>query len=305
MPTPTTPLAQIMRSAADQGILVPAFNVAYLPMLKPMADALKRLDTFGLIECARPDVEKFGAGSFEAVHNEYRRHGDPAFTRLHLDHAPVVDEDGERVDYRSLIRQALDFGYDSVMVDGSRLGLEENIAVTKEVCEMAHAAGAPVEAELGAVLGHEKGPLPPYDELFESGQGFTRPEEAERFVQETGVAWLSVAIGNIHGAISGAAKSQDKVAARLNIDHLRKLREVTGVPMVLHGGSGIQIEFVLEAIRNGIAKINVGTDIRHAYERPAGEDLSDVEAGVRGVAKRMEELICDVYGIEGTAAKLT
>ena len=73
--------------------------------------------------------------------------------------------------------------------------------------------------------------------------------------------------------------------------------------MVLHGGSGIQLDYVLEAIRNGIAKINIGTDIRHAYERPAGEDLSDVEAGVRGVAKRMEEII-QMYGIEGSAEKL-
>ena len=298
-----TPLSQIMKSAADQGILVPAFNVAHLPMLKPMADALARLKTFGLIECARPDVEKFGAGSFEAVREEYRWHGNPAFTRLHLDHAPVIDEEGVRVDYRGAIQQALDLGYDSVMVDGSRLDLEENIAVTKEVCGMAHPLGRPVEAELGAVLGHEKGPLPPYDELFESGRGFTRPEEAARFVQETGVDWLSVAIGNIHGAISGAAKSRDKVAARLNIDHLRKLREVTGVPMVLHGGSGIQLDCVLEAIRNGIAKLNIGTDIRHAYERPAGEDLSDVDAGVGGVAKRMEEII-QMYGIEGSAEKL-
>ena len=299
-----TPLADIMRSAADNGILVPAFNVAYLPMLEPMAQALARLKTFGLIECARPDVEKFGAESWEAVRDEYRRCADPAFMRLHLDHAPVVDEDGARVDYVALIQNALDLGYDSVMVDGSRLSLEENIAATKGVCEMAHPGGCPVEAELGAVLGHEKGPIPPYEELFASGQGFTDPGEAARFVSETGVDWLSVAIGNIHGAISGAGKDQDKVAARLNIDHLRKLREATGVPMVLHGGSGIQIEYVLEAIQNGIAKLNIGTDIRHAYERPAGPDLANVEAGVAGVAQRMEELVCDVFGIKGTAERL-
>ena len=298
-----TPLADIMKSAAAQGLLVPAFNVAHLPMLKPMADALVRLKTFALIECARPDVEKFGAQSFDAVYEEYTRSANPAFMRLHLDHAPVVDEEGERVDYKGLIQHAIDLGYDSVMVDGSRLAFEENVAVVKEVCEMAHAAGRPVEAELGAVLGHEKGPLPPYDELFESGQGFTQPEEAERFVKETGVDWLSVAVGNIHGAISGAAKSQDKVAARLNIDHLRKLRDVAGVPMVLHGGSGIQHSYLKEAFQNGIAKLNIGTDIRHAYERPAGEDLSDIAAGVEGVSKRMEEIV-EMYEIGRSAEKL-
>ncbi len=304
MITADTPLADIMRNAADQGVLVPAFNVAYLPMLKPMADALAKFKTFGLIECARPDVEKFGAESWEAVRDEYRQCADPAFTRLHLDHAPVIDEDGQRVDYRSLIQNAIDLGYHSVMVDGSRLPLEENIAVTREVCEMAHPKGRPVEAELGAVLGHEKGPLPPYEELFASGRGFTDPDEAARFVNETGVDWLSVAIGNIHGAISGAAKDKDKIPARLNIEHLRKLRQAAKVPMVLHGGSGIQIEYVLEAIRNGIAKLNIGTDIRHAYERAAGPDLKDVAAGVAGVARRMEELICGVYGIQGTAERL-
>ncbi len=304
MITANTPLADIMRNAADQGILVPAFNVAYLPMLKPIAEGLAKHKTFGLIECARPDVEKFGAESWEAVRDEYQKCADPAFTRLHLDHAPVIDEDGERVDYQALIQNALDLGYHSVMVDGSRLPLEENISATKAVCEMAHPKGCPVEAELGAVLGHEAGPMPPYEELFESGRGFTDPDEAARFVSETGVDWLSVAIGNVHGAISGAAKNQDKVAARLNIEHLRKLREVTGVPMVLHGGSGIQIEYVLEGIKNGIAKLNIGTDIRHAYERPAGEDMKDVDAGIAGTAKRMTELICNVYGIEGTAEKL-
>jgi fructose/tagatose bisphosphate aldolase len=169
---------------------------------------------------------------------------------------------------------------------------------------MAHALGRPVEAELGAVLGHEKGPLPPYEELLRSGRGFTRPEEAARFVKETGVDWLSVAIGNIHGAISGAAKSQDKVHARLDVEHLRKLRAAADVPMVLHGGSGIQRECLLEAIRNGIAKLNIGTDVRQAYERAAGPGLKDVRAGQQALERRMEQLIAEEYAIVGTARKL-
>ena len=79
------------------------------------------------------------------------------------------------------------------------------------------------EAELGAVMGHEAGPMPPYEELFASGKGFTDVDEARRFVQESGCDWLSVAIGNIHGAISGAAKDAKKVTARLNNDHLRAI----------------------------------------------------------------------------------
>jgi fructose/tagatose bisphosphate aldolase len=157
------------------------------------------------------------------------------------------------------------------MVDGSRLSLEDNISATRKVVEIAHQAGIPCEAELGAVLGHEAGPLPPYDELFESGRGFTSPAEAQRFVQETGCDWLSVAIGNIHGAISGTMKDQKKVEARLNLDHLTKLSEITSVPLVLHGGSGIQKEYVLKAIQRGISKVNIGSEIRQAYEKALRE----------------------------------
>ena len=129
-----------------------------------------------------------------------------------------------------IIREALALGYQSVMVDGSRLNLEDNIEATRQVVEIAHAAGVPVEAELGAVLGHEAGPLPPYEELFASGRGFTDVEEAKRFVQETGCDWLSVAIGNIHGAVSAARRDEKKVEARLNLDHLEQLASGDGHP---------------------------------------------------------------------------
>ena len=94
--------------------------------------------------------------------------------RLHLDHVPVIDEDNQRVDYLPIFQEAIDVGYESVMIDGSRLPLDENIAATRQVVELAHAAGVPVEAELGAVLGHEDGPLPSYEELFASGRASPR-----------------------------------------------------------------------------------------------------------------------------------
>lgn len=295
-------VSEMMRRACAKRILIPAFNIAYLPMMAPVADTLARLGAFGLAEVARPDVEKFGAESFSAIAEAYRKEANAEFVSLHLDHAPVVDEDGERVDWEPLIQEALDLGYESVMVDGSRLSLEENIAVTRKVVEMSHPRAA-TEAELGAVLGHEKGPLPPYEELFESRRGFTDPEEAKRFVEETGVDWLSVAIGSVHGAISGAAKDKDKVAARLHIEHLQTLAEVTGVPLVLHGGSGIQRESVLAGIQSGIAKINIGTQIRHAYERALAAGL-DIPAAQTAVAEKVEELVSDVYGIGGSAQQL-
>ena len=159
----------------------------------------------------------------------------------HLDHMPVIDEDGKHVDYRAAIEEALALGYESVMVDASRLALDDNIRVTREISELSHRKGAPCESELGAVLGHESGPLPPYEELFQSGRGFTDPAEAKRFVVETGVDWLSVAVGNIHGAISGAAKSAKKVEARLDIAHLDKIREVVLKDTRLNGLKDLDI----------------------------------------------------------------
>lgn len=292
---------ELMLNAFEAGTMIPAFNIPYLPMMEPVVRALGDTRAFGLIQAARPDWEKFDAEGPSPVRDEYEKVKDERFTRLHLDHVPVIDEDGFRVDYAGIIAEALRLGYESVMVDGSRLPLEGNIAATAQVVQMAHAEGVPVEAELGAVLGHEAGPLPPYEELFASGKGFTDPDDAKQFVAETGVDWLSVAIGNIHGAISGAAKSQKKVAARLNIDHLDRIRRATSVPLVLHGGSGIRKNSVLEAIRHGIAKINIGTAIRQAYEAARAES---VQAAQDEVYRTCVGLIADELEVAGSADAL-
>ncbi|MHC4788418.1 MAG: class II fructose-bisphosphate aldolase [Planctomycetota bacterium] len=288
---------ELVRNAFEAGTVIPAFNIPYLPMMEPVVRALQDTRTFGLIQVARLEWEKFEAGGLGPVREEYDRAKDSRFTRLHLDHVPVIDEDEQRVGYLEVISEALRCGYGSVMVDGSRLPLEENIAATRRVVEMAHAAGVPVEGEVGAVLGHEAGPLPPYEELYASGAGFTDPDEARRFVEETGVDWLSVAIGSVHGAVSGAAKAQAKVEARLNIERLDRIRELTSLPLVLHGGSGIKKEYVLEAIRHGIAKINIGTAIRQPYEAAVSEGP---EAAQERVYHAAVALIADELEIAGS-----
>jgi ketose-bisphosphate aldolase len=222
---------------------------------------------------------------------------------LHLDHIPVIDEDGRRVDHLDIIREAIELGFDSVMVDGSRLDLEENIRETRRVVELAHEAGIPCEAELGAVLGHEEGPLPAYEKIFRSGRGFTDPQEAARFVAESGCDWLSVAFGNIHGRISQAVRDEKKVAARLDIKHLKALREAAGIPLVLHGGSGIRQRYVLEAMKRGIAKMNIGADIRQAYERSLREGGRTVEAQ-NAVYRRVRWLLKDYLRLSGSRSGL-
>ncbi len=293
--------AELVLKAVRAGTVIPGFNIPYLPMMEPVVRALRDTNSFGLIMVARLEWVKFEAGSLEAIRDEYETVKDLNHTRLHLDHVPVIDEDDLRVDYLEIVRRAVRAGYDSVMVDGSRLPLEGNIDCTKAVVEAAHAAGVAVEAELGAIMGHEAGPLPPYDQLFESGQGFTDPAEAKRFVEETNVDWLSIAIGSIHGAISAARKDEKKVEARLDIERLDAVREAVGIPLVLHGGTGIRKEYIIQAIQHGIGKINVATAIRQPYEKAVGESVA---AGQEAVYRAMLAVINEDLEIGNSAARL-
>jgi ketose-bisphosphate aldolase len=299
----TLKLTHIFKNASEAGLVIPAFNIPYLPMMKPVIQALVDEDAFGLVETARLEWYKFEAKGPAAIAEEFAKWHKAGYVGLHLDHVPVIDEDNLHIDYLPIIQEAIALGYQSVMIDGSRLSLEANIEATRQVSELAHAAGIPCEAELGAVLGHESGPLPPYEELYASGRGFTDVAQAQRFVQETQCDWLSVAIGNVHGAVSGVLRDQKKVEARLNIDHLRQLRAATGVPLVLHGGSGVQRSYLLEAIKNGITKVNIGTEIRQAYEQ-ARQASNNLTAAQQACYERTCWLLRDYFNLSGTRQRV-
>lgn len=271
-------VAEIIQKAYRLGVAIPAFNIPYLPMMEPVVQAVVDVDSFALIDTARLEWIKFQSKGLAFVAEEFAKWRKPDHVRLHLDHVPVLDEDNLPVDYLPIFREALELGYESVMIDGSRLALEENIQATHQIVELAHAAGVPVEAELGAVMGHEAGPLPSYEELFASGKGFTDVDEARRFARNTECDWLSVAIGNIHGAIAAGRKDQKKIEARLNLTRLEQLNQAMGIPLVLHGGSGIKQDNVRAAMKLGIAKINVATEIRQPYEAVLKESGSVARA---------------------------
>ena len=292
-------ISEIMNSAWQKGIVIPGFNIPYLPMMEPVVRALADTGTFGLIMVARLEWIKFRSGSIKAIRDEYEKTKDIRFTRLHLDHVPVIDEDRKLVDFEKDISHAIELGYDSVMIDGSRLSLADNIKCTKKITAIAHASGIPVEAELGAVMGHEAGPLPPYEELFSTGKGFTSPSEARQFVDETGADWLSVAIGNVHGAISDSTRTEKKIEARLAIPHLEKISKSVHIPLVLHGGTGIGKEYLLQSFRNGIAKINIATAIRQPYEKLMN---GSVKTAQEAVYREMLEIITNQLEIAGSAS---
>ena len=157
-----------------------------------------------------------------------------------------------------MIMQCLEFGYDSVMIDGSELPLEENIRRTAEVVSRAHALGIAVEAELGYV--------PKLGQQEVTTSGLTDPEEAAWFVEATGVDMLAVAIGTAHGFY--------KHEPRIDFDRLSTIRERVEIPLVLHGGSGLSAEIWQESIRRGIAKINFATEIKDTFVRGVKAVLS-------------------------------
>jgi len=176
---------------------------------------------------------------------------------LHLDHGDTVD----------LVRQCLDNGFDSVMIDGSELPLDKNIEVTSRVVELAANYGAAVEAELGYVA-----------KLGQSTEkvGFTESADAARFVAETGVHALAIAIGSAHGFY--------KKSPHLDMGRLREIHAAVDIPLVLHGSSGIPADQLLQAVQNGICKINLATEIKNAFTTTLRKELlSNEEIDLRKI----------------------
>lgn len=158
---------------------------------------------------------------------------------IHLDHGSLDEA-----------LKAILLGFGSIMYDGARLPLDENIRRTRHLVEVAHSFGIPVEAELGRI--------PDAGEAVDWSAYYTDVAEAERFVAETGVDFLAVSIGIVHG-VSPASP------ASLNIERLQAIRDVVGCALVLHGGSGVPDDEIRAAIDTGVSKINLDTDLRHAF----------------------------------------
>lgn len=169
---------------------------------------------------------------------------------IHLDHGGSVE----------LVQACLDAGFDSVMIDGSELPFEENIKITREVVKRAKSYGAHVEAELGYVakLGqsHEQ-------------QGFTQPAEAAKFVNETGIDALAVAVGTAHGFY--------KEEPTLQLELLSEIAAATSATLVLHGGSGVPEDQLKKAISRGICKVNLATEIKNIFMKTLQRELRNNE----------------------------
>lgn len=155
---------------------------------------------------------------------------------------------GQEVEY---LIKAIDDGFSSVMVDASRFDLEGNIAMTKKVVEYAHKKGVSVEGEIGCLGASEGG-------AFTENSMYTDPQEAKRFAEETGIDALAISIGTSHG------NYPEGMVPEFDMDRLREIKRLTQMPLVLHGGSGSGEANILNSVKNGINKINVGCDFMNA-----------------------------------------
>lgn len=245
------PGSEILRTAAKEGKAVAALNFYNAETLRAHVNAANELDSPLILQTTESTINYLGIDFVVAMANAAAQEMNQSAT-LHLDHGASFE----------LAKKCVEAGYSSVMIDGSELPFEKNIELTKRVVEMAHAHGVSVEAELGHVTQN-------VDNL-DVTQFFTLPEDAKKFVAETDVDALAVAVGTAHGFYKGEVK--------LDFARLREISEaVSETALVLHGGSGVPPELMQEAIRCGIRKINFGTELKNAFTLAVKKSLLETD----------------------------
>jgi fructose-bisphosphate aldolase class II len=267
-------MKELLNQASERNRAVGAFSVGNLEMVKGAVKAAEDMNTSIILQIAEvrlphSPLTLMGPMMVEAAKNA------KVDIAVHLDHGKTIQ----------VLRQALDYGFTSVMMDGSTLPFEENMAKTLEAVNLAREYGATVEAELGLVGGSEDGST-------DEGIRCTNPDDARTFCERTGVDALAVAIGNAHGNYP--------VAPRLAFDVLGAIDQKTNVPLVLHGGTGITPEDFRKAIGLGIRKINIATASFDSLTKEAAKYLESEgkhdyfglnEAMVRGVYENVKQHI--------------
>lgn len=238
---PLVNLSRILARADEGGWAVGAFNCNNMEIVQAIIRAAEAENAPVILQASQGAIKYAGLGFIAALARQAVKETRVPVA-LHLDHGTSFEQ----------VVRCIRAGFSSVMIDGSRHPLEENIALTRRVVETAHPVDVSVEAELGRIGGTE-------DDISvdERDALFTDPDEAYRFVQETGVDALAVAVGTAHGRYKGVPK--------LDFERLREIRARVKVPLVLHGSSGVPGEAIQEAVRLGVRKVNIDTDIRQGF----------------------------------------
>jgi fructose-bisphosphate aldolase, class II len=229
----------VIAKAQKGGYAVGAFNMHNEETTEALLWAAEQAKTPVYLQVGRAIIPHMGLKrAFEMTKRIAERSN--AEVVFHLDHGSW-DE----------VIEALKLGFTSIMYDGAHLRFEDNIKTTRKVVEIAHAFGVPVEAELGKI--------PDVGEKVVWADYYTSVEEARRFVAETGVDTLAISVGIVHGVIPGIPQEP------ISIERTREIRDATGIPLVLHGASGLTDREVTEARAAGVHKFNADTDLRHAF----------------------------------------
>lgn len=238
------PLNPVLRAAETGRFAVGSFSPRYTSMIWPVLRAAQAERSPAIVQISQKEFDRYQvtpkefASVFFAALEELTI---KVPVVLHLDHTRKVD----------IVFEAIEAGFTSVMIDASEKPLEENIAITRQVVAHAHPLGVSVEAELGRIGTAD------FAETDEDIELYTQPEEALRFVQETGVDALAVSVGTAHGVYTVREPKVD-------LERLRAIRALTPVHLVLHGGSGVPAEMMRAAVQlpqGGISKINIATDL--------------------------------------------
>lgn len=233
-------LKSLFKAADEGGYAIPMFNYTDLWDQLAVIEAAEELHAPIMFASIPKTVNEIGIEVLGAI-GKIRMEESALPLIHHLDHSNSVE----------LCKKAIDSGYPSVMIDASKESLTDNIATTKAVVAYAHQHHVCVEAEIGKIKGRD------YEASFEGGDFLVQVQDAITLVESTGVDALAIGIGTAHGFYQGKPE--------INFRRLAEVNEALDLPLVLHGGTGIPAEDVRKAIRNGINKVNVGTQIRYTY----------------------------------------
>jgi fructose-bisphosphate aldolase class II len=287
-PVPIVDMRDMLADAYRHHYAVGAFDFVSLDMLEGILRGAERAAAPVILSIAESHFRHFDPelALAAAVHAAGRS---PVPVAIHLDHGASA----------ASAKRAIALGCNAVMVDGSHLPFEENAALTREVVELAHACGVPVEGELGYVPGVEGEDA----ELHPGESVLTSPEQAETFVARTGVDFLAVAVGTVHGRHRGTPK--------LDLERLAAIDRRLGIPLVLHGGSGLAPDDYRRLAERGIAKVNLYTALADAAAASIRERIAEgvdsftgLHAGVREAVAAEVERSVTLLGSAGRAATL-
>ena len=253
-------LRQYIKEADEKGIAIGHFNISNLEILRGIFNAAKKLNVPVIIGVAEGERNYIGTKQVAVLVKSYRdEYNYPIF--LNADHTYSYEG----------VKDCIDAGYDSVIFDGTGLPHEENIKITKQCVDYARSVNPEilVEAELGFIGSSSKvlDKLPDGVKITE--EFLTKPEDAKKFIEDTGIDMLAPAVGNIHGMLKGG------IDPALNIKRIEEIQKTIEIPMVLHGASGNSKEDIQQAIRNGMSIVHVNTEIRVAFRKALEKELAE------------------------------